>query len=317
MSRYGAIARRHRGRNVSAVAHLGAGSLLLALSACGLVGSPTDQGAESGGASSGSASSGAAANDGDATGGSEAGGSGTGGLTGDGGTGGAASGGAGAGGQNLGGAGSNACPGETVPEGYPTCRSNNDCSVPQYCVADPLAGCGTCLPAQNLCASDGDCTGGAVCAPGPDLSCLCDGRGTLCVAACTENSCAQGEVCQEDGHCVPASCTQTYMCPAGTVCSSLIAGDEHGCAPMQCDTDDYTCPDGMVCDPEVGSDEHGCRPLTCTESGECPLNHDCDPGSAGTGCVRRPCNGDGNCDCGACVFGTCQDHLYVCATPPA
>jgi hypothetical protein len=174
------------------------------------------------------------------------------------------------------------------------------------------------------------------------------GPGTVCAAACTSDSCGDGLVCGEDGHCTLASCVDDgYACPSETVCAPEREGDGHGCAPSLCDAGDYecssdtvcaperegdghgcapslcdsegyTCPEWMTCDPTSGADAHGCQFVHCSDGFECAANYDCDAASpTAPGCVRRSCSADTDCDCGACVFGRCEQHLFVCATFPA
>jgi hypothetical protein len=51
---------------------------------------------------------------------------------------------------------------------------------------------------------------------------------------------------------------------------------------------------------------------------KCPPNTDCDAASTSPNhCKRRTCTSDRNCDCGACLQGTCWDTLFVCSPPPA
>jgi len=195
---------------------------------------------------------------------------------------------------------------------------------------------------------DTDCDDGLVCVTGPELSCQCMGPGLVCAPACTTDSCADGEVCAEDGHCVPASClddgyacaedlacapertgdvhgcaprlceSEGFECSTDMVCAPERAGDGHGCSPRLCDSEDYTCPEAMTCDPVSGADAHGCQYVHCNDGAECGLNYDCDPASAtAPGCVKRGCSTDTDCDCGACVFGQCEDHLYICVVLPS
>jgi hypothetical protein len=105
------------------------------------------------------------------------------------------------------------------------------------------------------------------------------------------------------------------------VCSpARLDIDEHGCAPAKCanSADGYACPAGFVCGAGSGADVHGCVPLGC-ETGQfsCPKNTDCDPASTALHhCALRACTDDGDCDCGACVQGTCRERTFVCSPPP-
>ncbi|MBN2193345.1 MAG: hypothetical protein JW751_11065 [Polyangiaceae bacterium] len=219
------------------------------------------------------------------------------------------------GGGSSGGTGNaDVCPGVEPPDpGYPTCRSQADCQASESCRSDPPTGaglCGACLPTLVECDSDASCGAGSVCVTNPD-PCQCRGQGTLCVPACTEDSCLPTEACAADGHCVPRRCEEGFECPADQLCAP-DRGDEHGCAWAQCDLGERTCPEGFVCDP--GSSLTGCRRLLCSEGATCPDNHRC-PGD-GDSCTRLSCTSDAECDCGACVNGTCMDRPYLCVLLP-
>ena len=159
-----------------------------------------------------------------------------------------------------------------------------------------------------------------------------------CVDACTQDSCAAGERCDDTGGCVPASCddgyacaadqrcfsaasyaddhgcvplrcTDGYVCPPGTRCINSLAGDDHGCGTDPCDgtQDPYQCPAGTHCDPRSGADVHHCR-VWCSDTG-CPVNQIC---NATESCEMKPCSADADCDCGYCVVGRCWANLGVC-----
>lgn len=323
------------------LAHFGAGLLLLALAGCGGTSATTDAsgGSDSGGSASGGSDGDGA--DGSATGGAASGGSGAGGSA----SGGSASGGA------DGTGGITACPGvEQNSQSYPPCREQSDCTA-GFCQETAPTGdglCGACFASPMECATDPDCEDGSVCEPGPEMPCQCMGPGLVCAPACTSDSCGEGLVCAEDGHCVAASCASDgYVCPEGSVCDPARPDYPHGCAPAYCDVDGFTCPDDLVCDParegnvhrcaprrcdtegytcpsgsvcepdSPAADAHRCRILHCSEGVECAANFDCDADAGGSGCVQRTCSSDDECDCGACAMDRCEEQLFMCVTLPS
>jgi hypothetical protein len=159
---------------------------------------------------------------------------------------------------------------------------------------------------------------GNVCGPIVPGSCNCSPTGKECEPACTSTSCAAGEQCLASGHCQTISCTMGYPCAAGFNCLVGGAGaDAHGCAPAPCAQGGYVCPAGTTCLAALGADPHGCSPIHCSATQPCPVNMTCDPAAPGQGCKIRRCTGDGDCDCGACVGGTCAPYLGICASAPA
>jgi hypothetical protein len=93
--------------------------------------------------------------------------------------------------------------------------------------------------------------------------------------------------------------------------------DPHGCATALCTTDGYRCPAGFSCSSGAGGDAHGCLPISCANGFKCSPNYDCDKASQALhNCVQRTCAADRDCDCGACVQGSCADRLFVCSPPP-
>lgn len=203
----------------------------------------------------------------------------------------------------------NACPGVTpLSPGTQTCRSAADCFGGAFCAHDYVGGCPS---TQHQCSADSDCIGGnAICLDGP--------CGTLCVAACTNTSCAADQVCAANGHCVPKLCTAGYTCPTDALCAPTNpAADANGCVPKSCSTDGYVCPADFTCAPSSNADPHGCVAISCDAGYACPLNFDCVPSSSDLHhCQKRSCTTDAKCDCGACVFGRCEDRLFWCSYPP-
>ncbi|HEX7596965.1 MAG TPA: hypothetical protein VF518_02055, partial [Polyangia bacterium] len=84
--------------------------------------------------------------------------------------------------------------------------------------------------------------------------------------------------------------------------------DAHGCAARLC-TEGYVCWSTTTC--TSGNNVldlyyHGCLRKPCAEIG-CDMNYVCHPELANPNdCVQKSCAQDGDCDCGACVFGRCE-----------
>jgi hypothetical protein len=261
----------------------------------------------SGGASGGSGRAGAGG------GGASSGSSGTGGTAGTSDSGGA-SGMAGAAGEGP------ACPGVAPRADEPgrTCRSSDDCTNGASCESDFSPGCGALLPAQRLCELDGDCASGSRCVEATVQQPCEDGLAASCVPECSADSCGDGDRCT-DGICEPLPCTEGFDCDGLYVCMPGRPGaDRHGCAPRNCN-EGYECEAGYSCDAGTGR----CNAVHCRQGGAaaCPINQLCDDGSAGRGCLPKPCEEDGDCDCGACIHrctglgcppGECAPRLYLC-----
>ena len=85
-------------------------------------------------------------------------------------------------------------------------------------------------------------------------------------------------------------------------------------------TEGYTCGSDFACAPgDLVADSyyHGCRRKTCSEVG-CAVNYTCRPEIAPPNdCVKKTCAKDGDCDCGACVFGGCESRPFMCVFEPA
>jgi hypothetical protein len=210
------------------------------------------------------------------------------------------------------------CPGSSPPaSGYPLCRTQTDCNVGAMCVAEPLPLCDVCLGTSHECTTDADCaTANGFCQPTSIAgeTCVCGPlTGTQCGPQCTSTSCPTDYQCLADGHCAPTPCTQGYSCATGTTCNaSGPTADAHGCAPQLC-TAGFQCAAGNQCSPTAtGADPHGCAPILCTTNASCGVNFTCTPGAANGGCSPRKCALDSDCDCGACVEGSCAPHLYIC-----
>ncbi|MFX1517170.1 MAG: Kazal-type serine protease inhibitor domain-containing protein, partial [Promethearchaeota archaeon] len=212
----------------------------------------------------------------------------------------------------------------------PTCTSNTDCGVGQYCAKEP-----------------GDCEGSGTCEPRPEICpiiwdpvCGCDGMtyGNACVAA------ANGINVAHEGECIP-TCTSNADCGTGEYCAK-DPGDCDGTGT--CEPQPELCPD--VWDPVCGCDgitygniceaayagvniayEGECIP-TCTSNADCGIGQYCakDPGNCdGTGtCELRPeicpdvwdpvCGCDGMTygnACEAAFAGVNVAHDGICETP--
>jgi hypothetical protein len=193
--------------------------------------------------------------------------------------------------------------------------------------------------AMHLCNQDTDCASGSVCLPQPVPPCT-SGTPTACGAACTADSCKEGERCGTNGHCEPRPCSDGYdcgssgrcepgatgadahgcraascasdgfSCAADRVCDEQRADrDVNGCAPKLCGDGGWTCDSGFVCGQPTVMDAHGCR---CASDDVCGTDRVC--GSAGY-CIARPCTSDDDCACGVCVNGSpgvCAPDFYYC-----
>jgi len=225
---------------------------------------------------------------------------------------------------HQGAAGSGASPGEAPLPG-PPCRTSADCPATYYTCGPslqtyPCGGIGGGIP-QSQCSGDAGCTPDQICvaaAPGP---CFVGAvLGHVCTSRCTSTSCATGLTCDTtSGLCGPTPCGAAYACPVGLTCApTRAAADTHGCATAKCDTDGYKCPDGWTCGAGQALDTHGCSAVSCVGGAvTCPVNTDCKAGSTGLhNCAARACTADKTCDCGACINGYCQNHLWVCSPPP-
>lgn len=239
------------------------------------------------------------------------------------------------------------CPGASGPmPGYPICRSSADCANQAQCAEQPIGGCGVNVSAEHQCTTDATCATG-VCEPYVETNPCCSGscNGTRCVPKCPTNACASDSQCLASGHCQPTACGQGYMCPTdlackpgdamadrhgcavklcteGFACTSdeecnqgAATKDIHGCAPKPCSSG-YACPMAWHCVAGPNSDSHGCSPIPCSSAAPCGVNETCDPTQPGRGCVPRTCSGDHDCNCGACVEGTCRSSLWVCSSAP-
>lgn len=178
------------------------------------------------------------------------------------------------------------CPGATFHTAeVQTCRTHGDCDEGR-CQAEPPADSecgGECLEPRVDCRSDGDCDDGTCMAANDPCWC---GEGAICIPACTTESCPEAHRCT-DGR----------------------------CEPLSCEDEGVECPDGTRCSPSASVvDPHGCTPVHCRrhDGWECGTNESCRPGAPGNGCVIRDCASDDDCDCGACVLGTCRPAPGVC-----
>jgi hypothetical protein len=202
------------------------------------------------------------------------------------------------------------CPGAAPPNTFIPCRQQQDCG--DGICEDPhfiSYGCAGSAPI-NECAQDSDCADGKLCltqhAP-------CEAQ-MICVARCGTGSCAAGEQCGTDGKCTPAPCGAGYTCTSAQVCRPAAAGaDSHGCSAASCSRDGFGCPAGSQCTSSIGMDSHGCNVPRCDQGATCDRNSRCNPASRNPdGCVPLTCKRDSDCDCGACVMGTCAPQPFVC-----
>jgi hypothetical protein len=279
-------------------------------------GAPSSGGDSSGGSAGSSIAGGA---EGDGSGGifGEAGDAGSGAVSGRGGAGTAG----GAGTVGVGGAVGLACAGVEPRADVPgtTCRSAADCGTGKICAEQQPVGCGAELPPDRQCEAHDDCDAGDLCVEARTPASCTSGLATRCMAACTSDSCPEGERCN-GGICELTPCDDGFQCAAGFVCAPERAtSNAHGCAPRNCN-EGYDCGAGYVCDPNGSG---GCLAVHCREGGDsaCPVNQTCDDESSGRGCMPKPCEVDADCDCGACIQrcsgadcppGQCASRLWIC-----
>ncbi|MEM9860129.1 MAG: hypothetical protein AAF938_00835 [Myxococcota bacterium] len=216
------------------------------------------------------------------------------------------------------------CPGVAPPpEGVTICRDAGDCDGLD-CVRDIPPGplCGAVSAPEREC-EPGGCAAGSVCEEFESDEPCVDGLNSRCVARCTEDSCESDEVCGDEGRCEPRSCADGFVCPDGELCGVGGADpiDEHGCRRPRCGSEGGACAEGFRCDEEAALPGFfGCVPIGCDEGFDCGPNRRCDPSDPAAdslrGCVPLECRFDFDCDCGACVFGRCEDRAFVCFSPP-
>jgi hypothetical protein len=209
------------------------------------------------------------------------------------------------------------CPGaQPTPPNLPTCRKPGDCPSGTFgCSRSQQTACGFCQPPPTSeCDDDAACGANRVCESYTFTGgCLCNGPpGPLkhCLPPCAVGTCGPDDECAADGHCKPRPCAEGASCAAGRICApARVLADARGCAPLDCSLGDFQCPADSPC--KAGE---GCVPVLCTEGYQCPFNHVCDATSPlPHGCVRRACQTDAACDCGACITSVCEDGLFVCS----
>jgi hypothetical protein len=145
------------------------------------------------------------------------------------------------------------------------------------------------------CHSDGDCPvasgfpGNLYCSP-PGAS---QGCGACPGIIPPMTGCRSDADCRLDGGTKICERFCGGACPMG----SCVAG---------C-TDETVCPTGMAC-----GTAGRCQASACSVSADCPQDFDC----LNSGCFRRPCKSDAECD-GYCVVGACYSMLGACVRPAA
>lgn len=177
------------------------------------------------------------------------------------------------------------CPGvDHWPAGQKTCATDDDCPGGGLCypagVPDYSGMCGVAPRYTRECNRDQDCGKGKYCDGMVNEQ---HGCGEIvqakCMTSCTKDSCKPGEICRANGRCEIQQCADGYACRAGWTCDK--AGYLH--------------------------DEHGCREPPCSVTG-------CGPNLACTGelCAPKHCSKQSDCDCGACMQGSCAGRPGVC-----
>lgn len=132
------------------------------------------------------------------------------------------------------------------------CQSQGECAGGLGCAGpdDPPV-CG--IPARRTCTAD-TCLADERCHAIVD-ACSANGIGSECGSPCSdERGCGEAFRCDEEGTCVPRSCTDGFACAAHEVCdpdavsaSAPIYERGHDCQVRAC-SDDGACADlGLVC----------------------------------------------------------------------
>lgn len=200
------------------------------------------------------------------------------------------------------------CPGELC-EGTGGARCTNN---------DLPGSIGICIGA---CQADTDCTDPAF----P----VCNSRNGICIAGCTQGSCAGGKVCHSDGFCAdPCAdddfCAMRYGDP-NYYCNTRGRPsprqyknyrDENSCAPLGCEQA-IDCPAaGLVCDKSLAPPD--CV-VGCFTTEDCLAGEVCkDPGPAGPqpSYNRQQCRALGakadDTSLGVCCNPGCTDRILQC-----
>jgi len=208
-----------------------------------------------------------------------------------------------------------------VAPAQPLCRTDADCAVGtarcQVPFPTPPNDCGAgcaCPPAEPVsCSTHEECGSGRCFADGPfGVGCATG----FCMPSCLDEGCGEGYACNADRVCEAIPCDVSFSCARGLRCApNAEHADLHGCEPLPCD-EGFTCQAGYACRPDDprGVGNAGCVVLHCSEAGgpKCPVNSDCRADVGGTGCTVRACEHDEQCDCGACVNGSCAPRPGVC-----
>ena len=207
------------------------------------------------------------------------------------------------------------CDGACVVPTGKACTEDRNCGVPNWC--NPCTG--HCEPQAELCEA---CTDARGCQE--DGGCLpYQSGGTFCGRACvTGAGCPQGYECQDvgldDKQCVPKSgacaelglCSGDSACPIGQICSDATKTCAPGCS------EDGQCPGDNVCVlgrcvPPCGGNEDCTTPATC-EAGKCKIPGACES-AADCPTPATYCDRDtGRCEDGCQVNNDCKDAAQIC-----
>lgn len=115
-------------------------------------------------------------------------------------------------------------------------------------------------------------------------------------------------------------CSSAEDCQTGG--RFCYSGGPYWCG-YACAENEITCQYNGDCGADQACVDKGCCGGKCVQMKDrcdagaytCPENHDCKPtdGYADVhGCAPRECKGDAECDCGACVNGSCAKTIGYC-----
>ncbi len=172
----------------------------------------------------------------------------------------------------------------------------------QTCEAGDECFSGTCATPTATCDAD-NCSGcciGTQCVEG-NVGAACGAQGDACVA------CDEGDVCDENGACVPVACDSTSCpegcCSANGECIVDALQDVNACgaggqACNSCSNDAIDCVGGVCIEDQPCLDF--CTDGCCTPQVQCLGFTEQDPDTCGTEGMCMACTGDDSCISGVC-----------------